>query len=209
MSLDVNEAVEPLVLTLDPPVRAKGGECASITLTEPRARHVRDAEKKLDAKLSEGSITEYEMALIADCSDVDASVVGALTARQSGAAFNWLQTFVGDSYSDIGDDSLEDLPDGPFELPIEPPLRWNGIEYAVLPLREPTLEEKKKSQQFTRQAMTPYTVRCRDMELLKLVTGLPAAVIDGLRIRTQVEAARQLARFIEAGRRAGKASPSS
>ena len=202
----MTEAADTLDLVLDPPVKAKGGECASLTLTEPRARHVRDAEKKLDARLSEASITEYEMALIKACSGADDAVVQALTARQAGAAMAFLQPFVGDPTADMDDDPLDDLPEAAFDVAIEPPVTWSKISYPALPLREPTLEELKRSRQFTKQAITPYTVRCRDMELLRLVTNLPPAVIDGLRIRTLTEATRQLARFIAAGRRGGRSS---
>ncbi len=199
----MSELGDTLELRLDPPVSVKGGEVSLLIFAEPRARHVRDAEKKLDARMSEASITEYEVALITACAGVDAAVAHALTARQSGEAVNWLQRFIGNSYGSLEDDPLDDLPDGPFDFEVSPPLSWQGIDYPTLTLREPTLEELRKARAHTRQAMTPYTVRARDIELLRLVSGLPPAVIDGLRIRTQVEATRQLARFIEAGRRAG------
>lgn len=201
----MSDEADILVLALDPPVKVKGGECASLTLCEPRARHVRDAEKKLDARLSEASITDHDIALVASCSGASEDVVKALPVRRLSAAVNFLMGFVKDPYADLEDEQLDDLPEAEFEIAVEPPLTWSGASFSVLVLREPTAEELRKARQFTRSSITPYTVRCREMELLRLVTGLQPAVIDGLRIRTQVEASRQLARFIEAGRRAGSA----
>ena len=201
----MSEAAESLLLELDPPVKVKGGECTSLTLTEPRARHVREAEKQLDDQYSEASVADYEKVLIAACSGVDEEIIKHLTARQVGRAMNFLNAFVGDVYKDADDDALDDLPEGAFEIAIDPPLSWNKISYPTLVLREPLLDEMRRARQFTRQKLTAYTVRARDMELLRLVTGLPPAVIDGLRITTLREATRQLNRFILAGRKAGKA----
>lgn len=203
--IEIEDAGGSFDLVLDPPIKTKGGECAALTLTEPRAKHVRDAEKRLDARMSEASVTDYEMALIKACSGADEEIIKALGVRQAGAAMNFLQPFIGDPTDNLDDDALDDLPEATFEVAIDPALTWQKNSYPSLTLREPTLEELKRARQFTKQAFTPYTIRCRDMELLRLVTGLPPAVIDGLRIRTLTEASRQLARFIKAGQRAGKA----
>ena len=203
------DAGDTLVLELSPPIKVKGGECSSLTLREPRARHVRDAEKKLDARMSEQSVTEHDIALVASCAGVDDDVVRAMPVRKIGAAVNWLLAFVKDPFIDLDDDPLDDLPDAEFEIIIDPPIVWQKLEYPRLTLREPTADEMRRARVHTSKAITPYTIRCREMELIRLVSGLHPAVIDGLRIRTQVEASRQLARFIEAGRRAGKGSSSS
>ena len=201
------EAPDTLVISLDPPIRSKGGEWAQLTLVEPRAQQVRLAEKELDAAMSPASQTAYQMELVRAVADVPKHVVEALRVRHLGEAFNFVAGFMDDPYDDI-DQAGDALPD-PLDLPIEPPLTWNKGVYASLPLREPTAEELRKAQAFMRSGVTPYTHRSYQMELLQMVTGLNPAIIHGLRIRTLTEASRHLALFIAAGRKAGKRSPSS
>lgn len=204
-------------IPLDPPVELKGGgRCTELVLQEPRARQVKEAEQKLDSYISEASITDYEMHLVRSVSGVSDEVVKALPVVTLGRCMGFLQPFLDAGSADAQADAeadekgmdLDALPDA-VEVAVEPPLKWNGAEYPVILLRQPRAAELRSARAHTKTATTPYTVRCFQMALLTSVSGLPPAVVDGLRIRTLTEASRHLARFIRAGRQAGKALPSS
>ena len=194
-------------MPLDPPVVVKGVTYDVLHLQEPRAQQVRQAEQKLDANLSEASITDYYIALIQSVAKVPPVVVEALSVRQFGEAYGFLERFIADN--PYGDIEQEDVPPDTFEMPLDPPLAWNGGEIHALTLREPTTGELRRARGFKRAGITPYSERTYGMELLTMVTGVNAAVIHGLRIRDYTRASRHLALFIIAGRRAGSRSPSS
>lgn len=214
----MSDLPETFSLQLDPPIKVKGGEVSVIELKEPRARQVRDAEARLDERLSEASATEYQMTLVRLVSDVPQEVVNELPIVALGQAMGFLQAFIDAgtddeeatvrAEEDAGGIDLDSLP-ATVEVPIDPPVKWQGVEYGMIMLRQPRASELKQARQHMRSAVTPLTVRTYQLALLTSVSGLPPAVVDGLRIRTATEATRHLARFIRAGRQAGKASSAS
>ena len=191
---------ETLELELSPPVTVRGVTYDVLRLQEPRAQQVRSAEQKLDSTLSEASVTEYQMELVRQVAKVTDDVVKALTVRQLYGAYNFLADFITDPYAGMEGDAEPQA----IEMPLSASLSFSGGQVTSLSLREPTAEELRRARNLMRTATTPYTHRSYEMSLLESVTGLPAEVIHGLRIRDLTRASRHLAGFIEAGRKTGK-----
>lgn len=198
---EATPADDTLEIALDPPIKFKGGEIASLTLQEPTAKQVRDAEKRLDAMFSPPSITEYHMELVRSVSGLSEDAVKLLPVSKLNAAAEFVRNFIdAEPPPSDGDDALMPM----LEVTLDPPLTWNKATYTAIQLREPTIEELRKAKSFQRLAITPYTTRCCDMQLLEAVSGLPAAVIHSLPIRKLVEASIILARFTTGGLTIGK-----
>ena len=200
---DIQAVFDPeFNLEIVPPVVFKGATFDVLRLKEPRALQVRDAEQKIDATMSESSVTDYQIELVRLVAKVPEPVVAALPSRQLAVAYNYLADFIDAPGEDVVADGL-DLPDA-CEMPLDPPLAWNGALVHSLTLREPTADQLRKARAFMRSGVTVYTHRCYHMHLLESVAGVSAAVVHGLRIRDLTRASRHLERFIAAGRRTGK-----
>jgi hypothetical protein len=103
------------------------------------------------------------------------------------------------------DEMLEegDLPEAR-SLPIEPPIKFAGVEYYELDLREPLGSEIRNARLLMGTAATLFESRRAMMHLITTVSGLPAPVIEQLRISTLNKAGRILGDFTKAGRPTGK-----
>ena len=192
-----------MVIAFDPPLVAKTGEIAEISLREPTAREVREAERELGAEQPWVHMLAYELKLISLVSGLPLASCDLLPIGATNIASAFLQEFVEAGAAD--EDGDDDEPPEATTIAIDPPLKFSGVSYNEMDLREPLASEIRKARQLLRTNGSLFESRRAQMALVTLVTGLPAPVVDGLPIRTLNDAARVLGRFIGAGRKTGKA----
>ena len=199
---------DTMTIALDPPIAYRGGELAEVTLKEPTARQVREAEREMTPEAPWAGMLAYELKLIGLVAGLPAPALELLPIGLANLASVFLQEFVtkgapeADAEADA--DAGEDAPPEATTLPIDPPLAFNGVSYAELDLREPLASEIRKARQLVRTPGSLFESRRAQMALVTAVSGLPAPVIDALPISRLNEAARLLSRFITAGRPTGK-----
>ena len=193
-----------MTIGFDPPLAYRGGEVAEISLREPTARQVRDAERELGAEAPWVNSVAYELRLIGLVSGLPAAALDALPVGAANYASTFLQEFIEAGAADPAADDEAEPPPEATTLAIEPPIKFTGVSYAELDLREPLASEIRKARALMRTVGSLFESRRAQMALVTAVSGLPAPVIDALPIRTLNEAARLLGRFITAGRPTGK-----
>ena len=190
---------DTLEIVFTPPLAYKGGEVASLTLREPTARQVRDAEREYTLDAPWAGTIAYELRLIGLVSGLQPLACDALPVGASNVAAEFLREFV-ETGAEDGDE--EAAPEA-VTLPIEPPLKFAGLTYGDLDLREPLASEIRAARQLMRTSGSLFESRRAQMALVTAVSGLPAPVIDALPIRQLNAASRILGRFTSAGRKTG------
>ncbi|HVB67982.1 MAG TPA: phage tail assembly protein [Acetobacteraceae bacterium] len=98
----------------------------------------------------------------------------------------------------MDDEANAELPPT-LDIPIEPPLKLKGAEYAVLSLREPQAIEVQKAETHLRQPSMD-KMRAYQINLVAQVSGLPEPVVGCLRISTLRTAMDYLEGFIKGSR---------
>jgi hypothetical protein len=195
---------DTMTITLDPPVAYKGGEIAELVLKEPTARQVRDAEREYNQDAPWAGAVSYEMKLIGLVAGLTPVALEKLPVGVCNYAATFLQEFVEAGATDPEDADEDRPPPEAGSLPIEPPIKFAGVTYSDLDLREPLASEIRNARQLMRSSGSLFESRRAQMQLVTAVSGLPAPVVDALPIRQLNQAARILGRFSIAGRPTGK-----
>ena len=204
LAIELSEDEKTLTIRPSPPIEFKGGSIEVLTLQEPIARHVREAEKHLSGDSPIAGRVDYEIKLICLAGGLPAAAGDALGMVLINHAVSFLQAFIETGSPQPGEeeDEADDDPQ-PETLEIVPPISFAGQTYYEMVLREPLGHELRKARQLMTKA-TLFESRRGQMHLVSLVTGLPAPVIDAMPISLLNNASRSLARFIVAGRRTGR-----
>jgi hypothetical protein len=202
---DDDDGPATLTVTFDPPIAMDHLVLETFTLQEPVARQMREAEKERAQPGVSPWAAEmsYQIRLIV--------LVGGLKPKMGDKlpimVINHCMAFL-DAYIEQEPDEDEMLEEGDLpearSLPIEPPIKFAGVEYYELDLREPLGSEIRNARLLMGTAATLFESRRAMMHLITTVSGLPAPVIEQLRISTLNKAGRILGDFTKAGRPTGK-----
>lgn len=210
----MSDVPDTLTIVLDPPLQADGGVLTELVLREPRAREVRAAEQQLDQALSPASFMVYRTMLIAAVAGVKPEVAARLPIRVINRAMAYIDEFVSPERPVAEDEAAGD-PDpwgeslaATISIAVEPPVRFTGIDYASIDLREPSGGEVRAARTHLSGKGNPlFNMRRMQMHLVQVTSGLPMPVVEGLRVTLLEEASAWLGRFIDTGPKTGKRSP--
>ena len=195
---------DTMTIEFTPPLPFKGGEIALIELKEPTARQVREAERERSVDAPWAAHVAYELKLIGLVSGLNAAQLDLLPIGAANYAATFLTEFIEAGGTPIEDDEEQGPP--PLEalsIEIDPPIKFMGVSYSEINLREPLASEVRKARQMMRSPGNLFESRRAQMSLITAVSELPAPVIDALPIRRLNEAGRVLSRFTIAGRKTG------
>ena len=205
LTITRDDPPDTMRIEFSPPLPYKGGEVASLALREPTARQVRDAEREYSMDNPWAGTVAYELKLIGLVAGLEAAALDVLPVGAVNYAAEFFKAFVeaGSEDQEGDDDDTPAPPPEPETLTIHPPLKFAGVSYSELDLREPLASELRNARKLMRTAGNLWESRRSQMALVTAVSGLPAPVIDALPIRQLNQAARVLGRFIVAGRKTG------
>jgi hypothetical protein len=202
---DDDDGPPTLSVTFEPPITKDHLVLEQFVLQEPVARQVREAEKERAVPGISPWAAEvaYQMRLIV--------LVGGLKPKMGELlpimVINHCMTFL-DEFIEKKPDEDELLAEGEApearSLEIDPPIKFAGQEYYELDLREPLGAEIRNARLLMGTAATLFESRRSQMHLVTTVSGLPAPVVEQLRITTLNKAGRILGDFTKAGRATGK-----
>src|ERR1700743_2703075 len=72
---------------------------------------------------------------------------------------------------------INELP-ASFTVPIEPPIKFNGVDYAELVLREPSTDQVRRAEEQLKFGEMPHARRNYIMHLIANVSGVPFPVVQ-------------------------------
>jgi hypothetical protein len=202
---DDEDGPPTLSVTFEPPITFDHHVIGQFVLREPVARELREAEKErsMVGVSPWAAETAYQMRLIVLVAGLKPKMGEHLPIMVINHCMAFLDEFIEKEPDE--DEFLAESEDPVAQtLPIEPPIKFAGVEYYELDVREPLGSEIRNARLLMGSAGSLFDNRRALMHLITTVSGLPAPVIEQLRVTTLQKAGRILGDFTKAGRATGK-----
>ncbi len=194
------------LIVLDSPIQYKGGEYQEIRLSEPNVWKVLKAAQVVGARLTDQSMYDSQINLVAAVAGVPEGVIGELPEMEFNWAIEYVTGFEANARRGLTDPNVQrslDLRPEKF-ISFNPPIEGKGgNSWGEMVLRPPRVTERRKF----KGRVAPGTVESilqAEMGMVEDVSGWDYVAITRMPISKFAEAADYLTGFSMAGPATGK-----
>ena len=192
-----------LRLDLDRPLVDGARSWEALELREPRVSEVRASLERMGSHRTPVAFLDQQVDLVARIAGIPAALLDDLPAATLDRAVVFVTSFEAEARRKEEDD-LELEPTVSIEL--EQPIETERGTYTLVPLRQPTVRERRKSEAHLSRGLTALSVLASEIALVEAVSGLPTVAVLKMPISPFARAADYCTGFFVAGRATGGSS---